>query len=159
MERKYHSITHGVLTQQEVFEQIEKDIVENPDNDYLITVGTDSQTYSKTKIVTVICLQNVGHGGKFFHYTDYTKPIDNIRVKVYNETYRSLELSKEMTEYLYANDLDFDIVIHVDIGKSRRGKTHTMINEIMGWVTAEGFECHHKPNSYVASSIADKISK
>lgn len=159
MEKKYHSITHGTLTEQGVYEQIEKDLIEHPGSDYLITVGTDSQTYSKTKIVTVIALHQVGKGGKFFYSVEYLAPIHNIRQKVYDETARSIELSKRMTDYLYEHDLDFDIVIHVDIGRSRKGKTAELIQEIMGWVNAEGFVCHHKPDSYTASTIADRISK
>ena len=159
MEKKYHSITHGTMDELGVFEQIEKDLIENPDSDYLITVGTDSQTYSKTKIVTVICLHKIGKGGKFFYSVEYLPPIHNIRQKVYDETNRSIELAKRMTEHLYENDLDFDIVIHVDIGKSKKGKTADLIQEIMGWVTASGFECHHKPDSWTASSVADRISK
>ena len=156
-EKIFQSITHGTLTKELLFNQIAKDLMSG--DEYLITVGTDSQTYSKTKVVTVICLHKIGKGGKFFYTVEHVGQIENIRLKVYNETWRSIELAKELTEFLYTRNLDFDIVIHVDIGKSQKGKTADLINEIMGWVKSEGFEAHHKPDSYTASSIADRISK
>ena len=49
--------------------------------------------------------------------------------------------------------------IHIDAGYSEHGKTKELIPELIGWVTAMGFEAKVKPESYVASGIADKISK
>ena len=59
----------------------------------------------------------------------------------------------EMDSY-YSN---IDFAIHVDAGKN--GKTREVIPDIVEWVKACGFECETKPNSFVASSIADKYSK
>ncbi len=156
---RYKSITHGELQEVDMFQLIAEDIRKNKGYDFLITIGTDSQTYSKTNVVTVVALHKVGHGGKFFYSMEKVNRIDNIRVKVYNETFRSIELAKRFTEFAYKLNLDINIIIHVDIGKSRRGKTHDLISEIMGWVQSEGFEAHHKPDSYVASTIADRLSK
>ena len=156
-EIKYNSITYGQLTEEELFKVISEYVAD--DMDYLITVGTDSQSYSRTKVVTVIAIHRVGKGGIFFHSTEYMPHMENVRLKVYNETYRSIELTKRLTAYLYDKGLDFDIVIHVDIGRSKRGKTAELIHEIMGWVTAEGFKAEHKPDSYTASCIADRLSK
>ena len=47
--------------------------------------------------------------------------------------------------------------IHVDAGFN--GPTKEVIPEIVGWIKACGWDVHVKPESYVASSIADKISK
>ena len=156
--RYYNSITYGRLSEEEVFERIAKE-VRSLDNEFIITVGTDSQTHSKTKVVNVIAIHNVGHGGKFFYHIGYTKRMNDVRQKVYNETMESIEVSKRLTEFLFERDLDFQVVIHVDIGESKKGKTRDLIKEIMGWVTAEGFEFQYKPHSSTASTIADRISK
>lgn len=158
MDKKYNSWTHGKLTEEEVFEQLKKDILKS-DKEINLVIGTDSQTYHRTKVVTVIALEWVGHGGKFFYSIEQVKRIEHIRVKIYNETLRSLELAKRLVLFLFDNDLEQEVGIHLDMGKNKYGKTHTMINEISGWVTAEGFIPYHKPNSYVASTIADRISK
>ena len=47
--------------------------------------------------------------------------------------------------------------IHMDIGKN--GPTSKYIQELEGWVKATGYDCEIKPNSYAASTIADKYSK
>ncbi|NLV77640.1 MAG: hypothetical protein GX023_11860, partial [Tissierellia bacterium] len=53
--------------------------------------------------------------------------------------------------------IDFGISIHVDAGKN--GQSSKLIPEIVGWIKACGFGCETKPNSYAASSIADKYTK
>lgn len=157
--RYYNSITYGRLTEQQVFERIAEEIKGITNADFAITVGTDSQTHSKTKVVNVIAIHHIGRGGKFFYNISYTKRMNDVRQKVYNETMESIEVAKRLTEFLFSRDLDFQVVIHVDIGESKKGKTRDLINEIMGWVNAEGFEFQYKPFSSTASTIADRITK
>lgn len=157
-ELMYNSITYGKLTELQMFDIIKKTISDK-NNDYVITIGTDSQTYSRTKVISVIAIHKVGKGGIFFYTEEHLSPIESIRVKIYNETYRSLELAKRLNESLFEADLDYDIFVHLDIGRSKKGKTADLIQELMGWVSAEGFMPEVKPNSYAASCIADRISK
>lgn len=159
MEKIYHSITHGRLTESQVFEQIKNDIISNPHVDYQIVIGTDSQTYDVMRVVPVVALIKKGKGGKWFHRIEERKRTYDIREKLYYETQKSLELAKDLTSFLYENDLDFKIIVAVDMGKDPKGKTHTLIREIVGWVTAEGFECTYKPNAGIASTVADRLSK
>ena len=160
-EQVFKSITHGKLNKEQVFQQILSDLKSEKDKDqeYVISVGTDSQTYQKMKIVTVIAIHKVGKGGKFFYYEEYLSRPNSVREKLYEETQRSLDLSKDLTEFLYENEMDFQILIHVDMGESKKGKTYELINEIMGWITAEGFVGMYKPDSNTASEIADRLSK
>ena len=132
-----------------------------PDKEFSLFVGTDSQTHSGTKVVTVIAVVDHGKGGFWFHSIDWTRrlSIEQLRVKIYNETMRSIDMAKELTTYLYENNLDFEVIVHVDLGKGKHSKTKEMIAEIIGWVNAEGFQAHAKPESWAASSIADRISK
>jgi predicted RNase H-related nuclease YkuK (DUF458 family) len=159
MERIYSSITHGKLTEQQVFEQIKTDIIGNPDTKYKIVVGTDSQTYDVMRVVPLIALIKIGKGGKWFHRIEERRRTFDIREKIYHETQQSLDMAKSLTSFLYENNLDFQIVVAVDMGENPKGKTHVLIREIVGWVTSEGFECTYKPNSTVASTIADRLSK
>lgn len=155
----FQSITFGRLKQEEVFQKIKEEIELNREDEYVISIGTDSQTYSQMKIVTVIAIHRVGKGGKFFHHTEYLNRPNSVREKLYIETQKSLDLGKELTEFLYEHDLDFSVIIHVDMGNSKKGKTYELISEIMGWITAEGFIGQYKPNSNTASEIADRLSK
>jgi predicted RNase H-related nuclease YkuK (DUF458 family) len=45
----------------------------------------------------------------------------------------------------------------MDIGE--HGPTSKYIQELEGWVRATGYDYEIKPNSYAASTIADKYSK
>ncbi|MCR5685310.1 MAG: ribonuclease H-like YkuK family protein, partial [Lachnospiraceae bacterium] len=64
--------------------------------------------------------------------------------------------SEKVYEELYTKTT---FTIHVDAGKSPDGKTKELIPAIVGWIKSQGFECEIKPDSFVASSIADRISK
>ena len=59
-------------------------------------------------------------------------------------------------EEMYVN---CPIAIHVDAGNSTSGKTRELIPELVGWIKACGYDCSVKPDSFVASTIADRLSK
>ena len=50
-------------------------------------------------------------------------------------------------------------VFHIDAGWSPNGKTKELIPGLVGWIKACGYDCEVKPDAFVASTIADKISK
>ena len=52
---------------------------------------------------------------------------------------------------------DFDVEIHLDVGNN--GATQTLIKEVVGMVVGSGFNARIKPDSYGASSVADKYTK
>ena len=56
-------------------------------------------------------------------------------------------------------NISASFVIHVDAGNSPDGKTRELIPDIVGWIRSCGYDCVVKPDSYTASSIADRISK
>ena len=154
------SPTNGKMTKAEIYDFILKKIQENQitkEHDYSIIVGTDSQNSYKTKMVLVICLIDKGHGGRYFYHIDWMKKIKDINTKIYTETEESLEIARELNEFLHDNDVRAEVEVHVDIG--RNGKTKELIQGILGWVTSEGFTAKIKDESWVASTIADKISK
>lgn len=131
-----------------------------------ITIGTDSQTFSKeTKVVSVIAAHREHHGGIFFYETTNIDKLTDIRRKLTEETMRSLNTATELTGVLESSK-KFDelrnnslISIHIDAGWSDKGKTKNLIPGLIGWITSCGFSAEVKPESYAASSIADKISK
>ena len=129
-----------------------------------ITIGTDSQNKDNTtKIVSVISIICRGHGGIFFHRIIFHPLINNVREKLETETNLSLEVAQELINIL-ENDYEeifatCPISIHIDAGNAPHGKTKDLIQSLTGWVHAMGYDCEVKPNSYAASSIADRISK
>lgn len=141
-------------------------ILQDPKAMYEFTVGTDSQNFDRTKIVEVIAVHRLGRGGIFFYYIDYINRIDVLKVKIIEETQRSLANAEGLVDELELslmdhnidiNDLDIRFQIHCDIGTE--GKTKLLIKEITNWVEALGYTCCIKPDSYTASGIANKYSK
>ena len=133
--------------------------------EYNIIIGTDSQNHAKTKVVNVICLTCGGHGGIFFYEITRIPLIRDVRIKLQTETNESLNTATKLVELL-ESDKQYEemlfacpISIHIDAGNSPKGKTRELIPEIVGWVRACGYECKVKPDSFCASSIADRISK
>lgn len=153
----FHSPTRGKLSFDAVLSHIDNYIRESPSDRYKVIVGADSQSNSKTKVVIVICVCRVGKGGRYFYSVDVIKKIKDIRTKIYLETKLSIDIAKMINEHMFHNNANYDFCIHADIGKN--GKSSKLIKEIIGWVEAEGFTCYIKPNSFVASTIADRISK
>lgn len=130
-----------------------------------IIIGTDSQNYSDTKMVSVIAAICKGHGGIFFYHVSHLPKIKNIKLKLQKETSDSLLLAQDLIDIM-ENDSKYEeiycscpISIHIDAGNSKNGKTKELIPELVGWVNACGYSVCVKPDSFVASSVADKISK
>ena len=130
-----------------------------------IIIGTDSQNFSDTKMVSVIAMICQGHGGIFFYEIKRINLIENIRLKLHTETNDSLTLATTLVEMietdtkyqeLYKN---CPISIHIDAGNTDKSKTKPLIPELVGWIKACGYNVKTKPESFVASTIADRISK
>lgn len=160
------SPTYGTVTMEQMIAIIKSFIgINGPDREYKLVVGTDSQNFDYTKVVLVVALLNVGHGGIFFYDVTRHKRISDVRQKLFMETQLSLDYANTLLQALEQESLDdpeFDYTkinysIHVDAGYN--GPTKAVIPEIVAWVKSCGFDCQVKPESYVASSIADKYSK
>lgn len=130
-----------------------------------IIVGTDSQNFDSTKIVSVICVLAEGKGGIFFYRVSKKPLIMDVRQKLHVETNDSLELAETLVEKFESDDkyqeayLNCPISIHIDAGNSENGKTKALIPELVGWVKACGYDASCKPDSFVASCVADRLSK
>lgn len=158
------SITYGEVSIKEIVDIIEKRVNERPYSNFQVVVGTDSQNFDKTKIVLVIALLEETKGGIFFYEITRVKKITNLKNKLYKETQMSLDCATELMQAFEDkyDETGFDYTqihfsIHVDAGF--KGDTREVIPEIVGWVKSCGYEVHIKPESFVASSIADKLSK
>lgn len=145
-----------------IAEYIKKDLKA----EYDITIGTDSQTHSESKVVEVIAVHKVGDGGIFFYHSEYRERFRALKEKIVEETARSLENANgflDNIELLLLEDnidiekLNLNFHIHCDIG--HKGKTKELIKEITNWVNSLGYDCLIKPESYTASGIANRFSK
>lgn len=158
------------ITYLEMIKVVADYIRANPNAEYDITVGTDSQNHKYTRMVEVIAVCRVGDGGIFFFRREDIPKIKVLKEKIIEETNRSIEnatgfidaLQEELLEDLIDLDEMFEegrlsFTVHADIGK--RGKTQELIKEICAWIKASGFEARIKPDSYAASGVANMLSK
>ncbi len=152
---------------QREFLDIIKDITDFVNEDaaskYVVVVGTDSEETitpnghaGLANFVSVITVHRVGrHGRYFWKKTSDVKTFDR-HDRMLKEAYYSLELAQRVVAHLRErlDDQLYDFEIHLDIGQN--GPTKTMIQEIVGMITGNGFTARIKPDSYAANKVADR---
>lgn len=164
----FRSASKDNLTFQQVYEEILKFVQADTDSSYRISVGTDSQVGSYSVFVSCILVHRVGKGAiGFFHRSEMQRAVKNLREKIYLETSASLQLAYMFDEAkiqhicrLVGSDGKYKGVtfeFHIDIGT--KGQTKSLINEMVGMVKGLDFIPRIKPDSYCASSFADKYTK
>ncbi|NQV00691.1 MAG: ribonuclease H-like YkuK family protein [Parcubacteria group bacterium] len=162
MENKdiFCSPTKGRMKLNKVTKEISDFIDQDSESKYRLIVGTDSNGGKKTDFVTAIIVYRVGHGGRYFwRKTNGGKVYHTLRDRIYQEVTLSLGTAQDILGKLgvslkNVNELNYDFQIHIDVG--RKGPTREMIKEVVGMVRGNGFKAKIKPESYAASSVADK---
>ena len=146
------------MTIDEMTRDIRLYIEEEPEANYKIVVGSDSETSNKyTLFVTALIVHRVGKGARFYYRKLKNKPIKDLSTKIYKETELSLNLIDSLNNKGIANLLtNWPLEIHIDIGQ--QGETRKLIQEVVGWVGSIGYVVKIKPNSYAASSVADRFT-
>jgi len=164
--KMFTSPTYGKLELEQIPEKLKKYYEDNKkyETQFHITIGTDSQNFSDTKIVSVITITCEGHGGIFFFEITRLPRISDVRKKLHTETNMSLDIADRLIELLETEQyeelfMNCMFSIHIDAGLSDNGKTKQLIPELVGWIKSCGYDCEIKPDSYTACSIANKISK
>lgn len=155
------SPTKGPLPVSAVVEEIAGFIDSEPDRLYQVVIGTDSQarhvnSHAEVDFVTAIVVHRYGAGARYFWRKNKEVMAPALRQKIYTETQLSLETASEIVPLL-RNAISpgkYDFEIHIDVGPL--GPTRDMIKEVVGMVQGNGFKAKTKPDSWGASSVADK---
>jgi hypothetical protein len=154
----FESPTEGRLDIDGMFRSILAYVEEDPEQAYQLIVGSDSHTRHETYFVTAVVIHRMGKGARYYFSRSRHRAIRSLRQKVLFETSLSLQVAARLTELLEASNVaDLDVEIHVDVGQ--QGETRTLIREIVGMVTGSGYRARIKPDSFGASSVADKFTK
>ncbi|MBI4992273.1 MAG: ribonuclease H-like YkuK family protein [Candidatus Harrisonbacteria bacterium] len=158
MEKNLFNSSFGIkLTPEQIVQTISDFIKLDPNREYKIIVGTDSEKRAgdKADFVTAIVVHRVGNGGRYFWRHIEGRNIHTLRDRMWREVLTSLEISKELAVLLRNASLDkYAFEVHVDVGEN--GATRTMIQELIGAVRANNFEAKTKPESFAASKVADR---
>jgi len=162
----FYNPTKGQMDLQGVLQEIISYLKEKPERNYEIIVGCDSSAVEEPTFPVVIVVLRKKEGGRFFltkvHYPAPRK-FYNIHDRILEEVLLSCQLAvwlkknftalaeKEVLEVSY--QLQY---IHADVGKN--GATKDMIKEVTGLILGNGFTPMIKPESFAASSVADRFA-
>ena len=157
----FHSPTVGELTTQGVIEEVSKFVNEEPSKFYRVVIGSDSQakrvnSHAEIDFVTAIVVHREGRGARYFWKHEKMIKSPALRDKIYTETLMSLACAQEVVPLLRdkVSPAKYDFEIHIDVGPL--GPTRDMIKEVVGMVQGNGYKAKTKPDSWGASSVADK---
>ena len=156
------SPTKGIVTNSDMISEIASFVSEEPASFYRLVIGTDSQTRksngeSEVDFVSTIIVHRIGRGARYFWRKEKRNghpPI--LRDKIYTETLMSLDIAQNLVPEIRKriSPAKYDLEIHIDVGPL--GPTREMIREVVGMVNGNGFVAKTKPDSWGASSVADK---
>ncbi len=158
----FYSPSFGKINSHQMVENISDFVREDPVAYYRLVIGTDSQVHringkSEVDFVTAVVVHRQGRGARYFWRKEKTvvkQPI--LRDRIYTETLISLSIAQEIVPLLRKSisAAKYDLEIHIDVGAL--GPTREMIKEVVGMVNGNGFVARTKPESWGASSVADK---
>ena len=164
------SPSYGPLKTADMISNIARFVDEEPSGFYSLIIGTDSQTRkvdsgSEVDFVTAVIIYRKGKGARYFWKKNKrlfgsreSKKSSSsfLRDKIYTETLISLDVAKMIVPEIRkrVSPKKYDLEIHIDVGPL--GPTREMIREVVGMVNGNGFVAKTKPESWGASSVADK---
>lgn len=169
-EMSFYNSTERNLTFNQVLSRILSFIKKNPRGNYNLAIGSDSQVKSDyTVFISAIIIHERGKGAwgcvsKFI----VPRKITNLKEKIFIEATKTQQLAfmftpeffEQITEIILPyidKGASFQHEIHIDIGT--KGETRNLIKETVGYFAGLGFETKIKPDSYAASSYANKYTK
>ncbi len=158
----YKSPTKGRMKIKKVAREISNYIEGDREARYKLIVGTDSAGTRRADFVTAIIVQRIGRGGRYFwKKTNDEKIYHTLRDRIYQEVNLSLIVAQDILAQLQkiknpGPRPNYDFQIHLDVGQ--HGPTRAIVKEVVGMVRGNGFHAKIKPESYAASSVADKYT-
>jgi len=156
----------------QVFQHIKNFMEKDPKGSYKLMFGTDSQVHpTYTRFITGIvircetkgawaCIRKVVIPRKMLNLHErisYETTLTEEVVSMFNE-----EKKEQLIDIILPNIYkggSFTIEGHIDIGSGRKNKTRIFVNEMVSRMESLGIEPKIKPDSFVASSYANRYTK
>jgi predicted RNase H-related nuclease YkuK (DUF458 family) len=126
------------------------------DKEVEVFVGSDSHCLGGQWVfATVICAYRQGRGGRFVYLRETRKISDfkHLQQRLTEETMRSLAVANEIKE-----EFGRDPEVHLDLSSTIH-KSSKYAKDLTSMVSAYGFRCQVKPNSWASSTLADKSAR
>lgn len=128
-----------------------------------IAVGVDSQKIKKKKhvkyaVAIAMFYPSIERFGKGAHVI-FRDEIVYDKMDIETRLMKEIEYTYELAQYLIDNsNLTFDnLECHIDINPLKGHASNKVFNIATGWLEGCGFTVRSKPDSFVASSLADSL--
>ncbi len=136
----------------------------NQGYDHNISIGTDSQNITGNTVVAVaICiLSDMPDFDRTFYYgREKINQFKNLYSRISYETQLSIHTANSLRNYTQSMQNNLNISIHLDVSsETAKNKTSKFSNGLISLVRAYDYpHVEVKPNSWAASSVADKYTK
>ncbi len=156
-----------------ILEYLEKLIISEKENGYnlKISIGTDSKisegldTYKFATVILIHKFENlggdvfVGRGGMIISATYYNKfkakERDLVNERMVFEVGKSVEVAYEIAPLLDLYEIPLEI--HADINPDPRFESNKAVQQAIGYILGMGYDFKIKPDSFAATSCADKF--
>lgn len=156
--KKFNSPTFGELSYSEVINKIAGYIKEETDSVYKVIVGTDSQAKTgDADFVNAIIVHRLGKGGIYFWRRQKLSNQHSMQERIARETQISLETAWQIRDDFQHNGLSaYEPEVHIDVGMD--GLSRDMVKWVTGMILGSGFVYKIKPESFAASTVADRYT-
>ncbi|GLB61276.1 ribonuclease H-like YkuK family protein [Cytobacillus sp. NCCP-133] len=169
---KFQNLQERNLTFEQVFNRILLFMKRNPDGNFRLMIGTDSQVhYNRTVFITGIVIQSERKGAwACIRKTIIPRKMMHLHERISYETSLTEEVVSLFTEerkdkmveivlpFIYKGG-SFSMEGHMDIGSGKRNKTREFVKEMVSRIESIGLEPKIKPEAFVASSYANRYTK
>ena len=158
MSEYFKSITYGVLDYSQVINQVAEYIKSDIDSNYKIIVGTDSEAKTgEVDFVSAVIVHSLGKGGIYFWQKNTLQHQNSMQQRLTQETQFSLELAWKIRDSFQHNGLSaYEPEVHIDVGMG--GVSRDMVKWVTGMILGSGFVYKIKPESFAASTVADRYT-
>ena len=136
------------------------DIEKNKDEELSFYVGCDSQNHKGyTVFIKAITMIKKGHGGLCYYSRDRVHgKRKQMRDRLWDETLRTIEIAKMVDGILIPAGHMIEAV-HLDLNPDDKHLSNCVVAECLGYIRAMGYSGVLKPDSWVASKLADRKTK
>lgn len=168
----FENLQEKSMTFDDVFKKIVLFMKRNPNGNFRLMVGTDSQVHPNcTRFITGIVIQQIGRWAwACIRKNTVPRKMTNLHERISFETTLTEEVASMFTEERKEALIDivlpniykgasFTIEGHIDIGSGERNKTKVFVREMVSRIESIGFEPKIKPDSFVASGYANRYTK
>lgn len=172
LQKGFQNLSKRNMDFEEVFQHILSFIQVQPNGNHRLIIGTDSQVHSSyTRFITGVVIQREGKGvWACYRSVNIARRIETIQEKVSLETNFTQEVACMFTPKKQKQIIDlvlpyvekgasFKMVGHLDLGRGTKNKTRIYVDEMIKRIESIGLEAQIKPESFVASSYANRYTK